>query len=258
MADKTFENHFYARQLANHILQFMAVLSGLQIEVGENDNLGESRLVDVPVRYGSGDRVVEHILSENTGNKMVRLPVIAVAISALESSSEDRSGVDQVHRRAHMPYGGSFPDDVRVVYQRKNTRIKVGLTAYIVASNVDSLLQLAEQILLVFNPTIEIQTTDDALNSAKIAHISLESINWEEQSFPGTEKRLVQLPMNFSFVAPLSAPINIKDNFIKSAQMRIAAIGTDEDICIVQDVDRPTPEYQKLFDIDDYSDLPTL
>ena len=55
--------YYYDAQLKNYILQFMAIFSGLQVQIGKW-NTQDERLISVPVHYGHMDRVVAAIIAE--------------------------------------------------------------------------------------------------------------------------------------------------------------------------------------------------
>jgi hypothetical protein len=61
MADKpNTKQFFYYGQLRNYIVQFMTVFSELTVMVGKTGDL-ESRLINVPVVYGSKDKTTYNI-----------------------------------------------------------------------------------------------------------------------------------------------------------------------------------------------------
>ena len=66
METPTLGNYYYNEQFKKHIVQFMAIFSGLKVSSGKNDFNSASNLITVPVVYGSRDRVVSHIFSEQT------------------------------------------------------------------------------------------------------------------------------------------------------------------------------------------------
>ena len=39
-------------------------------------------------------------------------------------------------------------------------------------------LQILEQILVLFNPSLEVQTTDNYIDWTSLTHVMLESVNW--------------------------------------------------------------------------------
>ena len=45
-------------QFKKYFIQFMAIFSGMQVEIGKNDRSSEPSLISVPIFHGARDRVV--------------------------------------------------------------------------------------------------------------------------------------------------------------------------------------------------------
>src|SRR5210317_2026004 len=88
-----FKDFYHGEQIYNYLVQFMTIFSGMQVSIGKNDNNDESSLIYVPVRYGTTDKTVEWILSSQTTNKVIRVPVIAIKITGIELAPELRKGM---------------------------------------------------------------------------------------------------------------------------------------------------------------------
>ena len=58
------------------------------------------------------------------------------------------------------------------------------LNADIWTSNTDQKLQLLEQILVLFNPSLEMQTTDNFIDWTSISVVNLENVTWSNRSVP--------------------------------------------------------------------------
>ena len=52
------------------------------------------------------------------------------------------------------------------------------------SSNTDQKLQILEQILVLFNPSLELQTTDNYIDWTSLTVLNLNDINWDSRSVP--------------------------------------------------------------------------
>ena len=59
------------------------------------------------------------------------------------------------------------------------------------SSNTDQKLQILEQILMLFNPSLEIQTTDNYVDWTSLSVVNLENVTWSSRTIPsGTESEI--------------------------------------------------------------------
>ena len=250
------KTYYYNEQIRKYLIQFMTIFSELQVSVGKNDYNSESNLIYVPVINGSMDRVVASIKMENTQNKMIKLPIMAANISGIEMAPESRKGVNQQYREVFLPLGGTAPDDFKVVYKLVPIPYFLRYDLHVLVSNRRHQHEILEQILQLFDPDLQFYTSDDVADWTKINKLTLDSIAFEESYPAETEPRMIQFTLSFSSLIYLSAPLNVKENFIKSVKLRLDAIPTDGNTQeIVEDITRESPEYKILFDIEDY-DIP--
>lgn len=259
MSDKQAEGipsnaFYYDSQMRRSILQFMAIFSGLQVQVGRRktgavqdttncDNVvidtqsvfEEPRLVSVPIHYGGMDRIVASILAENVQNKPLRLPVLSAYARGLAFKKEYFTGLGQQRRNVEMPTGGLFPDDMRVIKQLKPLPFDLTMELGIYASNTDQHFQILEQILPLFDPSLQIQTSDSFWDWARISHVELTDIALDQNYPSGADKRIIQSTLTFMMPVFLSAPAEVLDEVVKKIYARISAINlstvqTEEDV----------------------------
>lgn len=248
-------NYFYDEQFKKYIVQFAEIFAQMKVKTGKND-YNTDQFIYVPVKYGSMDRVVAHIKTSNTQNKPISLPIMVVNLNSIEMSPESRKGIGQESRTTKLPLGGSMPDDVTVTYKSMPIPYKFRMELSILVSNTDQHFQLLEQILMLFDPSLQLYTSDSYDDWTKICTVELDNINMDEIYPAENNARQIKSTLMFSFIVWLSPPANIKHNFIKSVRLRLDEIATYQNTQeIVKDVDRLYPEYKKLFDIDDY-DIP--
>lgn len=213
--------YFYDEQLRNYMLQFAAVFTGLHYKTGYGADGAEPELLQVPVHVGSKDRVVAALQSGNTQNKPFSLPIMSVNLSGLDLAPERRHGSNVMDRRVTLKSGGMFPDDLTVVRRIMPIPYTAQMELSIYASNTLQMHQILEQILLMFDPTLQIQTSDKPFDWTKITSIELTGINNEENYPSGSDRRMVVWSLTFSLPLWISAPMDTKDQIVKDIFIRL-------------------------------------
>lgn len=244
--------YYYDHQLRNYILQFMAIFTGLQVKVGKSESR-DARLISVPIHYGPQDRIVASILSDNTQNKPLRLPLMSAAMISLDLASELYSGVGVQRRNTFLPTGGIVPDDIKTVYQRKPIPYKMEMELAIYVSNTDQHFQILEQILMLFDPSMQIQTSDGLFDWSKLTTVELTRVSVDQNYPSAQDRRIIQSTLTFSMPVYLASPSDVRDNFVKQIFARIGAInntsGTSYDI--IAELDQQGINYELLMNGDD-------
>lgn len=211
--------YYYNEQLKRSITQFSSVFAGLEVMTGRRAD-GEMAVLDVPVRYGSIDRVVAAVSNGFTQNKIMTLPVMSTYLLAIDLAPERRKGVGMTERKTIMPAGGTTPADLRVMERYMPIPYNLTFELAIYASNLDQMFQILEQLLIIFDPTLQIQTNDSTYDWARQTNIELTSIQ-EEENYPiGADKRLLVWTLNFNMETWISPPMELKDSLISKIVMR--------------------------------------
>ena len=252
MSDKVLDNYHYDAQFRRYIVQFAAIFAGIQVEVGRRDAI-EPHLVNVPIKNASADRVVSHIIADNTQNKLIRLPLMAFQLVNVALAPELRKGIGVERRNTFMPSGGLFPDDIKVVKQRQPIPYRATFELTIFASNQDQNYQITEQILTLFDPILQIQTTDDVFDWTRITTVEMTDIALNETVPAGTANRIIQTRMGFALPVYLSAPAIVNQNYIKNINLRIGTVSSDlaSSFDVISDLDSQGIEYNRIFSLDD-------
>lgn len=244
---KSLDTYHYDSQLRGYIVQFMAVFAGLQVSVGENDFSKQSKLIDVPVRYGSVDRVVAAVKADNTTNKPVRLPTMAAYLAGIQMNPDARKGVNVVHRYSHLERGQAFPSGLKTIHMQQPIPYTAVFNLSVMASNTDQHFQILEQILTLFNPMIQIQTSDDPHDWKRITTVELTDVGLEENIPAGTDNRIISTTLTFVVPIYLAPPTLIARNYIAAIKMRLEAVNGLQNVGdIVADVTRTFPSYETL------------
>lgn len=244
--------YYYNHQLKNYLIQFMAIFADMQVKVGYTGDV-EPRLISVPVYSGSKDRVVAAIKSENTQNKPIRLPTISAHLTGLDLAPDRRKGLPVQRRTTVMPSGALFPDGIEVVEQRMPVPYNATYELSIWSSNQDQHYQIVEQILMLFNPQLQIQTSDEPFDWTKITQVELQGIGLEENFPAGGDRRIIRTTLTFQIPIWLSVPADVHARYVADIYIRIGAVSqvANSSQDIVAELDDQGIPYELNFSLDD-------
>lgn len=233
--------YYYDKQITSYLLQFMAIFSGLQVQVGRWNDSESELYITVPIHYGDADRVVSSIIANNTQNAPVRLPIMSASIRGLDVALDRMHGTGVERRHTFVPVGGLVPDDIKVIHQRQSTPYNMEVELAIWVSNNDQHFQILEQIMPLFDPQLNIQTSDALFDMGRLTSVELKSGPTIETNYPsGTERRLIRSTMIFNVPIVISSPADVKRDFVEKIFMRVSAVNTDastEDIVSIFDAE---------------------
>jgi hypothetical protein len=208
------QHFYYDSQLRQYLLSFVAIFHGLTVKTG----IGECdvpEFISVPIVIGSKDRVVAAIMAGNTQNRLFSLPTMAAYLTGIAPADERRRAIGHVDQRVTMRTGGVFPEDLTVVKRVMPVPYNITLELSIYASNTEQMHQILEQILVLFNPDLQLQKSDGPFDWTRITNVTLNDINNEENYPAGTERRMIVWTLNFTMPIWLSIPIGVKDDLVR-------------------------------------------
>jgi hypothetical protein len=193
----------------------MRVFIGFKYQAGD----GEERLV--PVMYGDLSKQVAGIIKENSENKMPTVPRIACYITGLEldtSRLADSTFVSkmQIRERTYEDVNGQrvYGNEQGAGYTVERlmpTPFKLRVKADIWTSNTDQKLQLLEQILILFNPSLEVQTTDNYIDWTSLSVIYLSSTSFSSRTIPqGAAEDIDIASLEFEMPIYITPPAKVK------------------------------------------------
>ena len=212
------QQFFYDQQIRRFLLQFIRAFSNFQVEYGK-DRDGNTTLVTVPVKYGDAARMVSSIVRENSENKIIPTPMISCYVTGLEYNAERRQDptfIDKKHIRMRKfdantneyttQQGNAFTVE-RVMPVPYTLQLNVDVWT----SNTNQKLQLLEQLLVLFNPALEIQSTDNYLDWTSLSYIELANTQWSSRSVPvGVDGQIDIATLSFTVPIWLTAPAKVK------------------------------------------------
>lgn len=224
MIDKN--NFWYDGQLRKYMVQFMSIFHGLHVRNGVS-SCGEVTFTPVPVVAGFKDRVVAAIASGNTQNRTFALPIMACHLQALTIADHRRKAPDYEDSRVFMKQGGVFPDDLRTIHRVTPVPYNGTFELSIYASNTMQLHQILEQILVLFNPEMQLSVSNSPLDWTRLTSVKLVDISNEENYPMGTDRRIVSWTLSFEVEFWLSIPASVRDEVIRQIRIRLSELPND-------------------------------
>jgi hypothetical protein len=208
----------YSGQIRRFIIQFVRMMSRFQVEFGQDRN-GNTALQQVPVIYGDSSSHVASIIMGNSENTLPTVPCIACYITGLDY---DRSRVQEPFHVSKMnirerSYNattdtwGQDQGDAFTVERFMPVPYKLTLKMDIWTSNTTQKLQLIEQMYPLFNPAVEIQSTDNYIDWTSLSAVFLQTTSWSSRSIPAGGATTIDISgATFELPIWLSLPAKVK------------------------------------------------
>jgi hypothetical protein len=221
------QSHFYDEQIRRYVLQFVRMFSGFSVKTGKKMNDGVSDYyIRVPARYGDVSRMAATVLKGNSENIVNSAPFIACWIQSVQP---DRARVQEpfftdsvsVNERRWDPETSSYTNE-------QGNKFSVGrlmpvpyllnMQVDVWTSNTDQKLQLMEQMLVLFNPALEIQQNDNPVDWTTITTVELTDIQWTSRGIPaGIEDQIDIATMFFQIPIWINPPAQVtRQNVIRN------------------------------------------
>jgi len=211
-------SHFYDGQMRRYIVQFVRMMSNFQYQTGK-DKDGVQDLIKVPVRYGDINRQVANILRQGSENALVSVPQMAAYISNLALDRPrvmEPTHVDKIHVRERSydaetkTYSGTQGNQ-HTIERIMPVPFTLTMNCDLFSNNTDQKLQILEQLLVLFNPALELQTTDNWLDWTSLSYVELSDITFSSRTIPnGTDDEIDIATLQFTIPIWLTPPAKIK------------------------------------------------
>ena len=209
--------HYYDEQIRKYLQQFIRVFTVFTVQKG-NDAQGNPIFSQVPARYGDMSRQVGHILKDNSENTMNTIPFISCYVNNLEMNPNlrrypqfeetlkviEKKFDEDTHEYINEP-GNSYN-----VVRYQPVPYVLTMTVDIWTSNTDQKLQLLEQILGLFNPSVNLHTTENPLDWTSLTYCELTGTNWSSRSLPsGADNTIDVATLTFEMPIFISPPVKV-------------------------------------------------
>jgi len=215
MAGKNLD-YWYDEQIKRYLIQLVRVFSNFKVREFTKNGVKYNR---VPARYGDASRMVATILRKNSENIVNSAPFISVSIQSIQPA-RDRThepflvDTTQVAEREYDADTNSYSSSQGNLYTtQRYMPVPYNLTVQvdIWSTNTDTKLQILEQIFVLFNPSIQLQSNDNPLDWTSVFEVELSDISWSSRSIPvGVDESLDISTLTFNSPIWISPPAKVK------------------------------------------------
>ena len=210
---------FYDEQLRRFLLQFARIFSNFAVEYGRDEEGTNHTLVRVPVKYGDWSRQAQTVLNNNSASTMPSTPMMTFYITDLKydlNRLQDPYFVSNisVRQRTYDQNTDSYETtqgNAFTIERLMPVPYRMTLKLDIWTSNTNQKMQLLEQILPLFNPALEIQSTDNYIDWTSLTACELKDVIWTSRVIPvGTENPIDVATLTFDVPIWISSPAKVK------------------------------------------------
>jgi len=205
--------YFYDGQIRRYLTQIIRLLSNFVVRYGDGT------LVRVPVMYGDADRQAASIINQNSENTLPATPKIAVYVTDFDLARDrlgDATYVGKMHfrERAVDEDTGMYTNEQGKNYTVERlmpTPFTLTVKVDIWSANTEQKLQILEQILVLFNPSLEIQTTDNYVDWTSLSVVELGDVVFSSRTIPtGTNSAIDVASLTLTTPVWISPPVKVK------------------------------------------------
>jgi hypothetical protein len=212
------QNFFYSEQIRRFLLQFTRIFSNFQIEYGVA-NTDQASLIRVPVRYGDWSRLAQTVNQDNSASSLPSTPLMTFYITGMDY---DRPRMQDPYFVSNVQVRQRYFDTATETYETSQGNAftierlmpvpyKMTINLDIWTSNTNQKFQIFEQISTLFNPSLEIQSTDSFLDWTSLSTVDLDQVTWTTKIIPqGTENPIDVMTMRFTIPIWISSPAKVK------------------------------------------------
>ena len=215
---------FYDGQIRRFLLQFARIFSNFDVEYGANEaGQGPGSEVDtlirVPVRYGDASRQAQTILQNNSANDMPSTPLMTFYITDIKY---DRPRIQepyfvnniQVRQRTYDANTDTYETtqgNAFTIERAMPVPFELTISLDIWTSNTNQKMQLLEQILTLFNPSLEIQSTDNYIDWTSLTALYLKDSRWSSRTIPVSADNPIDIAtLTFTLPMWITPPAKVK------------------------------------------------
>jgi len=210
--------YFYDAQVRRFLIQFARIFSDWNVTKG-NDPAGNPIIVRVPIQYGDASRMASTVQANNSASSLPSAPLISYYITGLEydqKRTQDPYFIDKVSVRQRtynnvtqsfeQTQGQAFTVE-RVMPVPYTLRVNVDFWT----SNYNQKLELIEQLGVLFNPSMEIQSTDNFIDWTSLSVVYQDGLTFSSRTVAATTGNPIDI-MSWKFYMPiwLSTPAKVK------------------------------------------------
>jgi hypothetical protein len=243
---------FYDNQIRRFLLQFAKIFSNWYVTKGKDPN-GNDILVRVPVMYGDSSRQASTIIAKNSASNLPSAPLITYYITGLEYNqqrTQDPTFIDKVNvrQRAYNQDTGTYETTQgqaftieRLMPVPYTLRVNVDIWT----TNYNQKLEIIEQLGTLFNPALEIQSTDNFIDWTSLSVVFQDGLTFSSRTIPQGTGNPIDV-MSWRFYMPIWISTSSKLKKLGVIQKIIASIYKGSALQDIQDEDLLLGTRQKI------------
>lgn len=200
---------FYDNQIRRFLIQFAKIFSNWYVTRGK-DPAGNDILVRVPVMYGDQSRQASTIIANNSPSNLPSAPMITYYITGLEydqKRTQNPTFIDKMNVRQReynsetqsyeTTQGQAFTIE-RLMPVPYNLRCQVDFWT----TNYQQKLEIIEQLGTLFNPALEIQSTDNFVDWTSLSVVFQDGLTFTSRTIPVGTQNPIDV-MSWKFYMPI-------------------------------------------------------
>ena len=209
---------FYDNQVRRFLIQFAKIFSNWYVTKGKDPN-GNDILVRVPIMYGDQSRQASTIIANNSASNLPSAPLITYYITGLEydqKRTQDPTYVDKlnVRQRSYNADTQSYETvqgQAFTVERLMPVPYTLRLSVDFWTTNYNQKLEIIEQLGTLFNPALEIQSTDNFIDWTSLSVVYQDGLTFSSRTIPmGTNNPIDVMTWKFYIPIWLSTSTKLK------------------------------------------------
>ena len=182
-------------------------------------NSDEATLIRVPVRYGDWTRLAQTVNQDNSASALPSTPLMTFYITGMDYDRPrmqepyfiDRKAVRQRYYDVATDSYETAQGNAFTIERLMPVPYKMTITLDIWTANTNQKFQIFEQSVTLFNPALEIQSTDNFIDWTSLSMVELDQTTWTSRTIPqGTENPIDIMSMRFTLPIWISSPAMVK------------------------------------------------
>ena len=201
--------YFYDNQIRRFLIQFAKIFSNWQVTKGK-DPSGNPIYIRVPIMYGDSSRQASTIIANNSASNTPSAPLITYYISGLEYNqkwTQDPTFIDKINvrQRAYNADTGSYEEtqgQAFTIERLMPVPYTLRITVDFWTTNYNQKLELIEQLGTLFNPALEIQSTDNFVDWTSLSSVFQDGLTFSSRTIPQGTGNPIDV-MSWKFYMPI-------------------------------------------------------
>lgn len=194
----------------------MRIFSDIKVRNGPDAN-GLYTIQRVPILYGDPSSMVAQIIKGVSENTMLPSPMFSAWIENIKLVPDRRQDTQYVGKISVVERefkNGAYTNNPGVrqdVERYMPVPYDLTFKLDVWTTNTTTKLQIAEQILTIFNPSIQLQQNSNILDWTSIFEVWLEDFTWTNRSIPqGDDTQRDVMSFRFKIQAWINPPAKLK------------------------------------------------